>query len=363
MIPEIRNGGAPPRTHIAREIKMSKQTRFGGRLRRAKCAICTIWMTGTVVAAVVGCQDPGKATATDAPAPAAEAKPAAAPPAAAQAASGGASPVLATYNGKAFTLVEYQAALAALNSRARKSIDENPDRRKQFVENHIISQLIYEEGVRKGFDDDAAIQKRLDELKEHLVVQRVMEEQQSATVTDEEVKAYYDAHPQEFSTEKVKASHILVEDEALAKEIHAKLKADKTQFAALAAQHSKDLSNAKRGGDLGMFGRGRMVKEFEEAAFALANDNDISEPVKTRFGWHIIMRTGRESGSVQPFDQVKSQIKVKLVSDSRREKTTGFIDDLKKKAALSIDEKALAQATSGDTGAADDEDEKKPSGH
>ena len=177
------------------------------------------------------------------------------------------------------------------------------------------------------------------------------------------MKAYYDSHLAEFSTEKVKASHILVDSDDLAKEIEAKLKADKSQFAALAAQYSKDLSNAKRGGDLGSFGRGRMVKEFEDAAFALKADGDISDPVKTRFGWHIIERTGREEGNVQPYDQVKSQIKVKLVSDSRRDKTTGFIDSLKKKSGLSVDDKALADATSGDTGDAKDDDEAAPSGH
>lgn len=331
---------------------MSRQTGERGRACRA------VWMFGAV-AMLAGCQDGGAKPAA-APAPAAEAaKPAAAPVAASSNASG---PVLATYNGKSFTLGDYRAALSSLNSRARKSLDENPERRKQFVENHIISRLIYDEGVRRGLDREADIQRRLDELKEHLVVQRVMEEQQSATVTDEEIKAYYDSHQAEFSTEKVKASHILVEDEALAKELHAKLKADKTQFATLAAEKSKDLSNAKRGGDLGSFGRGRMVKEFEDAAFALKADGDISEPVKTRFGWHIILRTGREEGSVQSFEQVKAQIKVKLVSDSRRDKTSGFLDGLKKSSALSIDDKTLEGATSGDPGAAADADD-APAGH
>jgi peptidyl-prolyl cis-trans isomerase C len=323
-----------------------------------------VWML-SIAAVLAGCQDDRPAATAQpaaAPAPSAtETKPAA--PAAQASADASEGPVLATYNGKSFTLGDYRAALASLNSRARKSLDESPDRRKQFLENHIVSKLIFDEGVRRGFDRDAEVQRRLDELKEHLVVQRVMEEQQSATVTDEQIKQYYDAHTQEFSTEKVKASHILVDNEALAKEIHAKLMADKSQFAALAAEHSKDLSNAKRGGDLGAFGRGRMVKEFEEAAFALANDGDISPPIQTRFGWHIIQRTGREAGTVQPFDQVKSQIKVKLVSEGRREKTSGFLDDLKAKSKLAIDEKALASATSGDTGAADDEPAAKPSGH
>lgn len=320
-----------------------------------------MWMFGAVAALAgcqAGCQD-GTTTGSQS-APATETRPAVA---AAKPDGAASSLVLATYGGKDFTLGDYREALAALNSRARKSLDESPERRKQFVENHIISKLIYDEGVRRGLDRDAEIQRRLDELKEHLMVQRVMEEQQSATVSDEEVKAYYDTHTQEFSTEKVKASHILVDNEALAKEISTKLAADKSQFAALAAEHSKDLSNAKRGGDLGLFGRGRMVKEFEEAAFGLKADGEFSPPIQTRFGWHIIMRTGREEGSVQPFEQVKSQIKVKLVSDSRRDKTTGFIDGLKQKASLKIDEKALAEATSGETGAAEPTGEKQPSGH
>jgi len=336
---------------------MSSQATAGGRTTPAVSSRSMFVSLVAAMVALAGCQD--GAPKGGAAAPATETQPAA--PAAAKPAAGS-GPVLATYDGKSFTLDDYRQATASLNSRARKSLDESAERRKQFVENHIVAKLIYDEGVERGFDKQPEIARRLEELKEHLVVQHVMEEQQSATVSDADVQLYYDTHAAEFSTEKVKASHILVDNEALAKEIHVKLKADKSAFAALAAEHSKDLSNAKRGGDLGQFGRGRMVKEFEEVAFALANDGDISEPVQTRFGWHIIMRTGREQGSVQPFDQVKAQIKVKLVSESRREKTTGFIDELKKGASLSIDDKALETATVGDA-PADDDKKKTPSGH
>ncbi|MBI5506883.1 MAG: peptidylprolyl isomerase [Deltaproteobacteria bacterium] len=270
------------------------------------------------------------------------------------------SAVLATYDGKNFTLDKYKESTGRLNARARKSLNESVDRRRQFVENDILSDLIYAEGEKRGFEKDPEIRKRLDELLRHLVVQRVMEEQQNATVTDPDVRAYYDAHPQEFSTERAKASHILVDNEQLAKEIYDKLQADPSQFTALAAEHSKDLSNAKRGGDLGLFGRGRMVKEFDEAAFALTKDGEISKPVQTRFGWHVIMRTGREEGTVQPFDQVKNQIKVKMVSDLRREKTTSFLDELKKKSGLKINDDELAKAMAAEGGA---EEEAPPSPH
>lgn len=290
------------------------------------------------------------ATPNAAQKPAAEAQPAAA------AASADKSAVIATYNGKTFTMERFLEAAGRLNGRARKSLNESADRRKQFVENDILADLVFQEGVKRGIDKDPEVRKRLDELQRHLVVQRIMEEQQNATVTDEQVKAYYDAHPQEFSTERVKASHILVDNEQLANDLYAKLQADPSQFAKLATDNSKDLSNAKRGGDLGFFTRGRMVKEFDEAAFALKNDGEISKPVQTRFGWHIIQRNGYEPGTVQPFDQVKAQIKVKLVSDMRREKTTAFLDDLKKKSDLKINEEELAKAKAPEGGSEEDDD-------
>ncbi len=270
------------------------------------------------------------------------------------------SAVIATYNGKNFTLDSFRESAGRLNARARKSLNESVDRRRQFIENDILSELIYAEGEKRGFGNDPEIRKRLDELQRHLVVQQVMEEQQGATVTDEAVKAYYDEHPQEFSTERVKASHILVDNEQLAKEIYGKVKADPSQFAALASEHSKDLSNAKRGGDLGLFGRGRMVKEFDEAAFGLTSDGAISPPVQTRFGWHVIVRTGHEDGTEQPFEQVKNQIKVKMVSDLRREKTTKFLDELKTKAGLKINDEELAKAMADEGGA---DEEAPPSAH
>jgi len=332
-------------------------TRFGGACR----AIC---MLGAL-AMTAGC-DPGKpgeeqakpassTAATPSPTPAGAEK-----TAAAVENKNDGSPVIATYAGKNFTENDYKEATASLNARARKSLNDSPDRRKQFIENHILSKLIFEEGVKRGLDKEPEVQKKLRELEQHLVVQQVMEGQQEATVTDEDVKAYYDAHQQEFSTERVKASHILVDDEALAKDIHAQVTADPSKFGELAGKHSKDLSNAKRGGDLGLFGRGRMVKEFEDTAFALQKDGDISAPVKTRFGWHIIMRTGREEGTVQPFDQVKNQIKVKLVSERRRERTTKFLDELKAKNAVKIDETVLANAKASD---APVEEEPQPMGH
>lgn len=256
-------------------------------------------------------------------------------------ATGDASAVITTYGKKTFTEQDFLDEVGKLNKRSRKALEDG-ERRQQFVDNFILSALIFEEGKSKGFDQDPSVRKQLEDLERRLVIQKVMQEHQSAPVGDEEVQAYYDANPDEFRTDRVKASHILVKEEELAKELHAKLKADPSQFAQLAEEHSIDKSNAARGGDLGFFGRGRMVPEFEEAAFGLANDGDLSEIVKTRFGFHILIRTEREDGKPKAFDEVKNQIRVRMINEARRGQTESFLEDLKKNAGYQINGEALA---------------------
>jgi parvulin-like peptidyl-prolyl isomerase len=94
--------------------------------------------------------------------------------------------------------------------------------------------------------------------------------------------------------EQIWAQHILVADEQVAKDILAKLQAGE-DWAKLAAAYSTDTSNKDKGGDLGWFGRGQMVKEFEDAAFAMTQPGQISQPVKTKFGYHLIRLVAHEN--------------------------------------------------------------------
>jgi len=271
--------------------------------------------------------------------------------------------VIASYGGETFTEQTLRDELGRLNKRSRKALTD-VDRRKQFVENFILSDLIYQEGRREGLDEDADIQKQLRDLERRLVIQKVMQEHQSAPVTDEEVREYYETHADEFKSDRVKASHILVKEEEEANEIMAELQEDPSKFAELAEAHSIDKSNASRGGDLGYFGRGRMVKEFEEAAFVLDEDGQLSPIVKTRFGYHIIMRTEREDGTVKAFDDVKNQIRIRLINEKRRSNTQEFLEALKTTSNYHLDEAALMSIDLSDMDSGDDDDgEAAPSGH
>lgn len=248
--------------------------------------------------------------------------------------------VVASYGDKKMTVSDFEAMANDLNPRARRSLDDET-KREQFVENHVLQQLVYDEGKRLGYLDDPTIKDQLRDLERRLVIQRVMMEHQGDPVSDDEVRRYYDEHREEFKTDRVKASHILVKDEALAKEILAKLQADPSSFAKLAEEYSIDHSNSSRGGELGFFPRGRMVKEFEDAAFALTKDGEISGIVKTRFGFHIIRRDAREDGAEKPFEEVASQIRVKLINQKRRESTQNFIDKLKSDARYTLNRDVL----------------------
>ena len=122
--------------------------------------------------------------------------------------------------------------------------------------------------------------------------------------------------------ERIRARHILVSgDEELAK-VQDELKAGKS-FDVVAKEFSRDPGSAANGGDLGEFPRGMMVPEFEKAAFDLKNPGDVSAPVKTQFGWHIIKLEERIPESPIPFEQVKA----KLVQELKDQKTQKLLQD------------------------------------
>ena len=258
-------------------------------------------------------------------------------PAAAAASAKQGGEVVARYGGGQLTSDELVVELQRLPARSRATMDA--DARQRFIENYVLNDLLYQEGVKQGLGEDPDIERQVNDLRRRLVVQRVVKKLQDLPpVTDEQVKAYYDANGDKYSTTTIKARHILVKDEAKAHELQAQLKQAPDQFAELAKANSADTASARKGGDLGFFGRGRMVPEFEVAAFALKSPGEISEVVKTPYGYHIIQLEERRDGDQRPFDQVKEQIRATLRNEAMQDKTKAYYDQLKQAANLQIDE-------------------------
>lgn len=161
--------------------------------------------------------------------------------------------------------------------------------------------------LQSGFESEDAFKE--DYLKLNLLLEKAV----AAGITDEDVKKYYE---EEYKPE-IKASHILVADEEKAKEVKSKLDAGE-KFEDLAKEYSTD-GSAEQGGNLDWFGPGKMVPEFEEAAYAL-EVNEISEPVQSQFGFHIIKVTDKKEK--EAFEAVKDDMKKQLLTSRLSNPTT-----------------------------------------
>ncbi|KKK35994.1 peptidylprolyl isomerase [Mesobacillus campisalis] len=207
--------------------------------------------------------------------------------------------------------------------------DELYEAMKEKVGEQTLQELLYSKVLGDKYEvSDDEVNKRVEELKTQLgdnfelVLQQNQLEDEDALrdflkeqmliekaalkdvkVSEEEVKQRYEEYKPE-----IKASHILVEDEAKAKELKSQLD-EGADFAELAKENSTDPGSAEKGGDLGFFGPGAMVPEFEEAAYAL-KVNEISDPVQSQHGWHIIKVT--EKKEKESYEDMKEELEYEL---------------------------------------------------
>ena len=175
-----------------------------------------------------------------------------------------------------------------------------------------------------------------DDIKRQLMIKYILEEAVSKiNITDDNLIEYYNKNQESFfEPEKVHARHILVETEEEAKNIIYQLKEGIIDFAELAKEKSI-CPSAEKGGDLGFFARGQMVKEFEDAAFSL-KPGEISEIVKTEFGYHIIKCEEKKEEHSPSFEEVKDQINNTLSYQRENEETLALISKLKAEANIVI---------------------------
>lgn len=191
---------------------------------------------------------------------------------------------LANVNGVSITMADFQERLNELPPDVRQSM-VTAEGKKDFLENHIIpGELLLSEAKRQGLEKDKEIAKKIEEAKRGVLINAAAQKLVAEKITTDAAKKYYNQHNQQFTT--VHASHILLNTEEEAKDVKKQLNKG-GDFSELAKKYSKDPSTAQNGGDLGFFGRDQMVKPFSDKAFAM-KANQVSDPVKTQFGYHII---------------------------------------------------------------------------
>lgn len=180
--------------------------------------------------------------------------------------------------------------------------------RKKLLDELVMHELMYSDAVEKNLENDEEFIAVMENMKKSMLQQYSLRKMfNEITVSDEEIKNFYEQHKDRFVTdEMVSASHILVETEEKANDILEDI-TDGLSFEDAAAQYSSCPSN-QAGGALGQFGRGQMVPEFEDAAFSM-QVGEISAPVKTQFGYHIIKLTDHTSERHSTLEEVYQEVK------------------------------------------------------
>lgn len=235
--------------------------------------------------------------------------------------------ILASVNGKAITQADVEEYLAGMGQRAQAY--DNPQGRAMILEQLINKQLLVLDATRNLYERDPEFKAQLQRVKEELLANYAVEKAvKGVTVKDEEVKKYYDEHPEQFVRgESVNASHILVDSEEKANEILADINAGKITFEDAAKQYSS-CPSAKEGGNLGDFTRGQMVPEFDAACFTM-EVGELRGPIKTQFGYHLIRLNSKSEPETVSFGDIREQLKQKLIGDKQQAAYQSKINQLK----------------------------------
>jgi peptidyl-prolyl cis-trans isomerase C len=286
----------------------------------------------------------------------------------------------AMVNGVAISMEQYNKELNIQLDRVTRQGQQVSDEQMAKLKNNILDNLIEREilyqqsqkdgiqitdqkvddqlaSIKKRFPNETEFKNALDkmnltedevksQIKRGLSIRELIDQKitSKVVITDEESKAYYDKNPQMFKQPaQIKASHILIKVDAKAdetkkaearkkiEEVQQKLK-DGGDFATLAKEYSEGPSNAK-GGDLGYFRRGQMVKPFEDAAMAL-KPNEVSDIVETRFGYHLIKVYDSKPEETLAYADVKDKIAQRMKQEKVEEEAVQYVDQLKKDAKL-----------------------------
>ncbi len=257
-------------------------------------------------------------------------------------------PFLAKVGKVKITQADLERELKNLPDFAQKIFEESGGKEK-FLDELVKKELLYQEALKKGLDKDAKYLRKLEEFKKISLIGQLLEKEiESKTkVTEQEIKNYYDTHKEVFSPfSQIRVSLILVKTEEEAKNILERLKKGE-DFAKLAMKSSIDPGSAKSGGDLGFLSKGQMTPELEAVAVRLKT-GEISEPLKTKFGYQIIKVTGKKLGKVVEFEKVKSLISQHLSSEKQKEVFDSYIESLKKSYKIDINKEAISKLSSGE---------------
>jgi peptidyl-prolyl cis-trans isomerase C len=239
-------------------------------------------------------------------------------------------PAAATVNGKP---ISQRTVDMIVKQAAGAGRPDTPEARKAIIEQLALQVVVAEEAVKKGLDKTPEVAEQFDAIKQSILANAYVEDFiKTNPVSDETLKAEYERIKATITGTEYKARHILVEKESEAKDIIVRLKKDPAAFAKLATEKSKDSGSAPRGGELGWFDPRRMVPEFGAAVSKLEKGKFTEAPVKSQFGYHVILLEDSRVIEAPPLEEVKPQLSQQLQQQSVKKQ----LDALKAAAKIEI---------------------------
>ena len=236
--------------------------------------------------------------------------------------------VLATVDGVQITQSQVDSFIKRLDPQQAMQY-QNEEGKKHILQELINQTLFLADAKATKLEESDEFKNEISKMKDMILTQlNVNNLMASVKIDDTEVKAHFETNKTKFSTpEKTDTSHILVDSEEECKEVHNKITSNEITFEDAAKAHSKCPSKEK-GGNLGSYPKGQMVPEYEAVAFNMKKD-EISEPVKTQFGYHIIRLNEKQESAEAKFEEVKEQAAKDLLGTKQKEEYMNKISHMR----------------------------------
>lgn len=247
--------------------------------------------------------------------------------------------IVAWVGKEAITINDYKNELAMLSPSYRgiANLDKN-----RFLESLINKRLLLQEAKTKNLQNSENVKRLFQRIKEEIMIQELIDKAISdkAGLTESEIEQHYRENQNDYAEPaKIKASHILVDSRLLAKKISADLR-EGAGFEKLTKEYSLDIPTKDRGGNVGYFAKGTLLPEFEEACEKL-KVGEISDVVKTDLGYHIIKVLDKKEAEPKPLEEVKDDIKNKLLLEKEISLYDNLLQGLRDKQKISINSQVL----------------------
>ena len=247
-------------------------------------------------------------------------------------------PIAATVNG---TPITQRAVDTLVKQAVHSGQPDTPETRKAIIDRLALQAVIAQEAIAKGLDKTPAVAEQIDTIKQTVLANAYVQDlMKNSTVTDDMLKGEYDRIKATVTGTEYKARHILVEKESEANAIIATLRKDPGAFEKLAKEKSKDQGSRDNGGELGWFDPSRMVPEFGAAVTKLEKGKFTQVPVKTQYGYHVILLEDSKPIEAPPIEEVKAQLSQQL----QQQNVMKQLDALKAKAKVEVVEAPASTA-------------------